>query len=350
MSGWSGSTATTDAAAQKTAVAPAPRAGLSRRARVTIVLACIVGAFIAYEIVTSFVAYTSDAYVRSDLVAVAPEVTGRIVAVHVADNQAVKRGDPLFTIDPVPFQLDVAQREAEINAAKARVAADTDETRAAQDRLDSANSALEYANATRNRIAALAGTPAVSRQQVDQANDDAQRALAAQAAAASALAETNLTRAMHVATLAGAEAAMALSRWKLSRTDVISPADGTINNLTMRAGDTAKVDEALIGIVDAHAWRIIANYKQDYLRNFRVGGTAWVWLDSAPWHFRRAHIAGIGRGISREEGAVKLLPYVAPTTDWIRLQRRFPVTIVLDEPPPGGLLFMGADARVVIFP
>ena len=45
-----------------------------------------------------------------------------------------------------------------------------------------------------------------------------------------------------------------------------------------------------------------------------------------------------------------LLPYVAPTTDWIRLQRRIPVTIVLLDPPPDGLLFSGADARAIIFP
>ena len=45
-----------------------------------------------------------------------------------------------------------------------------------------------------------------------------------------------------------------------------------------------------------------------------------------------------------------LLPYVAPTTDWIRLQRRIPVTIVLVDPPPDAKLYMGADARTVIFP
>ena len=49
-------------------------------------------------------------------------------------------------------------------------------------------------------------------------------------------------------------------------------------------------------------------------------------------------------------GQEKLLPYVAPTTDWIRLQRRIPVTILLVEPPPGHRLYMGADARTVIFP
>ena len=59
---------------------------------------------------------------------------------------------------------------------------------------------------------------------------------------------------------------------------------------------------------------------------------------------------GIAAGISRSSDPPGLLPYVPPTTDWIRLQRRFPVTLTLAEPPPDLRLFMGADARVVIFP
>jgi multidrug efflux system membrane fusion protein len=45
-----------------------------------------------------------------------------------------------------------------------------------------------------------------------------------------------------------------------------------------------------------------------------------------------------------------LLPYVAPTTDWTRLQWRILVAIVLDEVPSDGKLYMAADARTVIFP
>ena len=112
----------------------------------------------------------------------------------------------------------------------------------------------------------------------------------------------------------------------------------------------ATINVPIIGIVDADAWRIMANYKQYYIRDFKVGDTAWVWLDSAPWHFHKGRITGIARGFSRNPGVDKLLPYVAPTTDWIRLQRRIPVTIVLEDLPPGYKLYMGADARTVIFP
>jgi multidrug efflux system membrane fusion protein len=323
---------------------------MTRGKRSALVLGGLILLFIAYEVVTSFVAYTSDAYVRSDLIAVAPEVTGRIIAVHVTDNQPVKRGDPLVTVDPVPFQLVIAQRAADIEQARAQAAADQDETAAASDRLQAAQASLTFAQATRDRVAALVRTSDVSRQALDQANDDARRAEDARAAATAAVAQSSLMHAMHVAALARAEAEMALAKWRLSRTDLLSPADGTVTNLTVRVGDTADTDVPLIGLVDAHAWRIIANYKQGYIRAFRDGGTAWVWLDSAPWHVHRARIDGVARGISRQEGEIKLLPYVAPTTDWIRLQRRFPVTITLVDPAPQNTLFMGADARVVIFP
>lgn len=155
---------------------------------------------------------------------------------------------------------------------------------------------------------------------------------------------------MHDAAIDQAQAKLATAQWQLSQTQLYAPVDGTINNLTVRIGDTAQANEPLIGIVDANAFRIIANYKQSYIRQFQAGATAWVWLDSHPWHVYRARIEGIARGISRTRTQDSLLPYVAPTTDWIRLQRRFPVTLTLVDRPSDNLLFMGADARVAIFP
>jgi multidrug efflux system membrane fusion protein len=105
----------------------------------------------------------------------------------------------------------------------------------------------------------------------------------------------------------------------------------------------------LIGLVDAHAWRIFANYKESVIRHMQVGHTAWVWLDAYPWHIHRARIQGIARGISRQQTERKMLPYVEPTTDWIRLERRFPVTLVLQDLDPEVVLHMGSDARTVIF-
>lgn len=308
----------------------------------------VVAVLLAYEGITSIVAYTSDAYVRSDLVSVAPQVSGLIVAVQVRDNQTVRRGDPLLTIDPEPFKLAVDERQAALREANAQVAADAEAVRVAQAKLDAASAAATLARVTRDRVDALGAEGDTSRQRLDQAAAELGRAQADVTAAQDAVAQAAQISLMHQASVARGTAELATAVWRLNQTTITAPADGTINNLGVRIGDTAIADVPLIGIVNAHAWRVIANYRQSYIRGFHIGQTAWVWLDSAPWQFHRARIDGIARGISREPGGNTLLPYVAPTTDWIRLQRRFPVTLILTDPPD--TLYMGADARAVILP
>ena len=57
---------------------------------------------------------TENAYVKANIVAVSADVSGRVVNVSVNDNQSVSSGDLLFRIDPVPFQIAVAEAEAEL--------------------------------------------------------------------------------------------------------------------------------------------------------------------------------------------------------------------------------------------
>ncbi len=306
--------------------------------------------FILWETFTFFVAYTDDAYVRSDLVAVAPEITGPIIAVHVVDNQTVRKGDKLVSIDPVPFQLDVNTRQAQIDEAASLLKVAQEQLSTAQEALVAATSSHTYAVEQQARFAVLAAENNAPRAELDRYNDQLRRATAEMTISQVAIAKAQTSINAHQAALDVARAEMATAQWRLSRTEIVSPVNGSITNLTIRPGDTATVNIPMIGIVDADAWRIMANYKQYYVRSFEVGGEAWVWLDSAPWHFYRAKITGIARGFSRDPQMPMLLPYVAPTTDWIRLQRRIPVTIALVDPPPDAKLYMGADARTVIFP
>jgi membrane fusion protein, multidrug efflux system len=340
------------APAPPVATASAPTSPLvrSRLRRVITVCGTLLVLFVGWEVFTYFIAYTDDAYVRSDLVAVAPEITGPIIGVHVVDNQTVKKGDKLLSIDPLPFQLDVNQRQAQIDESAALLKVSQEEFSTAKAALDSATSAHTYAAQEQARFKDLAASSYAPRAELDKWNDELRRTDADMTIAQIAIAKAQTNIAAQQAALDLAKADMATAQWRLSKTEIPSPTDGAITNLTVRVGDMGTKDIPLIGIVDAHAWRIMANYKQYYVRSFKIGGEAWVWLDSAPWHFHRAKITGIARGFSRDQTPPMLLPYVAPTTDWIRLQRRIPVTIVLEGEPPDGLLFMGADARTVIFP
>jgi membrane fusion protein, multidrug efflux system len=332
------------------AAPPAQSRAASRLRRLVTVVGTILVLFALWEVLTYYVAYTDDAYVRSDLIGVAPEVTGPIIALHVVDNQAIKKGDKIYKIDPVPFQLEINTRQAQIEEQSALVKVAQEELATAKAALESATSAHTYAREQQARYAVLAASNDAPRAELDRANNELRRTTAEKTIAEIAIAKAQTSINVHKAALDVAVADKATAEWKLDKTDVNAPADGWINNLTVRIGDTATVSIPNIGIVDAHAWRIIANYKEYYIRPFEIGETAWVWLDSAPWKLHKARITGIARGFSRDPQAPMLLPYVAPTTDWIRLQRRIPVTIVLDEPPPGGKLYMGADARTVVFP
>src|SRR5207244_1323157 len=61
---------------------------------------------------------TDDAYVGAQKVLITPDVSGKIVSVAVKEGQQVSTGDVMFQIDPVPFQLALAQARAKLEDAK----------------------------------------------------------------------------------------------------------------------------------------------------------------------------------------------------------------------------------------
>jgi membrane fusion protein, multidrug efflux system len=318
------------------------------RRRVLLVLSAIVLALTMYWASGYFFAYTDDAYVTSDFVNVAPYVSGRIVSVNIVDNQAVTKGMVLAEIDPTPFQLALNEKQAKKTEAEAQLAVDHDIIAATQAQRDDAAAKERLASDNVRRATPITAAGFYSRQGLDTLTAQEQEAKAALADAAAAIAKAQQMLTLHQAAVATISAEIAYLQWQIEQTKLLAPTDGTITNLMLRVGDQAVENAPLIGLVDARAWRIFANYKESLIRHMQVGHTAWVWLDAYPWHIHRATIQGIARGISRVQGERKMLPYVEPTTDWIRLERRFPVTLVLQDPDPEVVLHMGSDARTLI--
>jgi multidrug resistance efflux pump len=328
---------------------PGTNDAASYRRRVLLVLSGIVVALGFYWASGYFFAYTDDAYVTSDLVSIAPYISGRIVSVSVSDNQTVTKGTLLAEIDPQPFQLALAEKVAKRAEAEARLAVDHEAIKSSKAARDEAVAKEKLASDNLRRATPIAASGFLSRQALEEAATKQRDAQAALADAEDTVAQAHQTLLLHEASVATITAEIAYLQWQLDQTKLLAPTDGTITNLTLRVGDQAVANTSLIGLVDAHAWRIFANYKESVIRHMTVGHNAWIWLDTYPWHMRRARIQGIARGINRDQASGSLLPYVAPTTDWIRLERRFPVTLVLDEISPDVVLHMGADARTLIF-
>lgn len=337
------------AAQDEVALDPKAVSAARYRRRVLGVLTGLVLALGLYWGSSYVFAYTDDAYVTSDLVAVAPQITGRIIVVPITDNQTVAKGTLLAEIDPTPFQLELAKQQAKRAEAEAQLAVDHDLVKSAKAARDAAAARERLASDNLQRAQPIANAGFLSRQALDTATADAQEASAALANAETAVNKERQMEALHDATVKAITAEIAYLQWQLDQTKVLAPTDGTTTNLTLRVGDQAVANQPLVGLVDAHAWRVLANYKESVIRHMQVGHAAWVWLDSYPWHVHRAVIQGIARGISRRKTPNTLLPYVEPTTDWVRLERRFPVTLLLQNPNEDVILHMGSDARTVLF-
>jgi multidrug efflux system membrane fusion protein len=295
------------------------------------------------------VAYTDDAYAESDVVQVTPEVAGPIEAVHVRDNQWIKRGSILFTIDPRPFKLKLQQAIAKEEQARAQLPVDKATIESLHAQKKAADEAARLAAINLGRVTPLTREGFASKQTYDNTLTAQQQSVAQQHNAEATLKKEKQTLQLHQLAVATAHAARLYAEWRLSRTDVRAPVDGQITNLTLARGDYVSPGRPALAIVDANAWRVIANYKEYYLRHLPPGRQVWVWLDSNPWHLYRARVQGIAHAISRDRRASTLVPYVSPTVDWIRLNRRIPVRLQLIDPPPPQNLFMGADARVLAF-
>jgi membrane fusion protein, multidrug efflux system len=330
-----------DAVAQTTSL----RAGVYRRFwSACLVLALALAAYFGEG---ALVGYTGDAYIRSDLIRTAPEVSGPIAAVHVRDNEHVDAQALLVTIDPTPFALAVALKKDAVASSEAKVVVRQEAEAEQAARIQTAVAVLDLAESEFERINRLVQSGDAAQEALDrvrEARKSAQGALAlARAAAIVGQRETDLAK----LEARSANAALAVAEYELSRTSVRAGSAGYVNNLDLRPGRFAQAGEPFIGIVDDTQWRVIANFKEDVAASVPLGHPVWIWLDTQPWRLWSGRVQGVARGIARNEVPSQLLPYVAPTTDWIRLRRRLPVTITLDEPLPRDALYMGADARVL---
>jgi membrane fusion protein, multidrug efflux system len=302
-----------------------------------------------YFVPDLFVAYTEDAYVRSDFVEVAPEVAGIVDHVEVVNDQKVTVGTPLATIDRRPFDLAVELSQRRVDQASSAAQVKQDEAHVLTTELDAAKAAVTLAQQDFDRSATLVKDQTVSQEIMDRATDERQKALDAVAGAEARIRVNAGAAATALADVDVAKAQLALAQYNLSRTGIVAPVSGYVTNLSLRPGAYARAGEPIIGLVDDSQWRVVANFKEYVASRLQPGMRAWICLDSHPWRFFSARVVGVGRGISRDQDQGRLLPYVAPTTDWIRLARRMQVTLVLD-PKPDVPLFMGADARVLLLP
>ena len=110
---------------------------------------------------------TEDAYVKADSVTVSPKVGGYVEEVLVADNQLVKKGDPLVRLDNRQYQAitdkaaaNVANLQAGLEQVEAQIAEQQAQLTQAQAQLQVAQLAADHAANEWNRYKPLVRTGA----------------------------------------------------------------------------------------------------------------------------------------------------------------------------------------------
>ncbi len=356
-----------------------------------VVAAVVAAAWFGHRALTKGKQDTDDAQVEADVVPLAARVGGVVKTARVHDNQIVKAGDVLFELDPADLDVEVARTEAELEAAKAQAsAADAQVAIVEQSStggLSSAKAALSGAGASvRGASDSIrAADAAVARAKADFANTDAELKRAQTLIAKDAITRRDLEHAeqMHAVSKAALDAAsaqlgvareqqgmaqarvaeaqgrvtqstpvdqqiaaaqaagklaaarvkaaeVALSRAKLNRSyaTVIAPANGMISKLGAHAGQAVGAGQSLLMLVPTETY-VVANFKESQVSGMKPGDVVDVELDAYSGTFH-----GIVDTISPATGSrFSLIPPDNATGNFVKVVQRVPVKITWTKVP-----------------
>ena len=319
-----------------------------------IVLAAIVALYLYSIIADRMTPYTSQATVQAFIVRMAPEVSGRVQDVSVADNQRVKAGDVLFRIDAQPYEIALKQADARLAGVGQTIGANTAAVATAQERLVEAEAKREHVVEQSNRTLELVKKGVYSEARKDLVVKEIDVAEASVGEAAS-----ELERARQELGPQGNEnpqfrealAAVEQAKLNLVRTTVVAPSDGVITNLQLADGEFVDVGHAALTFIDtADAW-VNANFRENSLEHVKTGTPAELVLDTLPGRIFDAKVGSIGWGVS--QGSIDPetgLPKINEPMGLVRTPQRFTVKIEpnREDYVPGSVRY-GSQANVIVY-
>ncbi len=355
----------TDETMTDTAIPPR-RIRLSRRparkyatlSAAAVVLVGAVGGGLHWWSVGRFMIDTDNAYVRADVVTVAPLVSGRLVAVVVADNQRVAAGQVLARIDDRDYRARLQDAEAAVAAAQADIAAQqarianldaqTNQQRSVIARgaaaIDGSAADARKADLEYRRQRMLVRQDIASAQTMEGAEAAAGRSRADLAAARASLsaeqerlpvlaterqaARSDLDKAQ--ATLRRAQAALTLAKLQLERTVICAATAGIVGQRSLRVGQYVEPGTPLLAIVPDAVF-IVANYKETQVDGVRPGQPVRIAVDA----FGGGRLDGRVDSFAPASGAqFALLPPDNATGNFTKIVQRMPVRIRFDPGQP----------------
>ncbi|WP_144731698.1 HlyD family efflux transporter periplasmic adaptor subunit [Extensimonas perlucida] len=329
----------------------AARAANPTRRKALLALAVVVlvagAAWGAYEwLIASHNENTDNAYVQGNVIQITPQTGGTVTAILADDTDYVQAGAPLVRLDPADARVALAHAEAALaqTVRQVRTLYVNDAALQEQVRLREADATRARTDVTRTsdilqRRQKLAGNGAVSQEELHQAQAQHDAARAALAAAEAAIAAAREQLASNQALTQGvplerhpnvlAAAAKLREAYLAERRTVLpAPVAGYVARRSVQLGQRVAAGTPLMSVVPAEQMWVDANFKENQLRNLRLGQPATLTADlyggKVEYHGR---VAGLGMGTG---SAFALLPAQNATGNWIKVVQRVPVRIALD--------------------
>jgi membrane fusion protein (multidrug efflux system) len=302
---------------------------------------------------------TADAYVMVHYAAIAPRISGRIGAVPVDDNDVVKSGQVLATLDPRDNETAVAAADAtvardrsqldEISASVSRQPSIIEEQQAA---VASARARLAFAQADARRYGNLATTGAGTMREHQQADSVLQQGQAsldsAEASLDAARRQLDVLKAQRSAAEAvvkADEAQLEQARLNLSYTQIRAPIDGMVGERSVQVGNYVGPGTTLMTVVPLDQVYIEANYREVDLLHVRSGQPVTIHVDAYD-----VDLNGKVDSVPPASGAA--FAPIAPnnaTGNFTKIVQRLPVKIVVTPGQPlAKLLRVGLSVETTI--
>jgi membrane fusion protein (multidrug efflux system) len=302
---------------------------------------------------------TADAYVMAHYATIAPRISGQVATVSVDDNDFVRTGQVLATLDPGDNETALAAAEAtlardrshldEISATVSRQPSIIEEQQAA---VASARAKLDFAQADARRYGNLATTGAGTMREHQEADSVLQQGQAsldsAEASLEGARRQLDVFKAQRSASEAAVRADAALlkqAKLNLSYTQIRAPIDGMVGERSVQAGNYVAPGTTLMTVVPLDRVYIEANYLEVELRHVRSGQQVSIHLDAYD-----IDLKGIVDSVPPASGAA--FAPIAPnnaTGNFTKIVQRLPVKIVVTPGQPlAKLLRVGLSVETTI--
>jgi len=315
---------------------------------------------------------TDNAQLDAMITPVRSIVAGYVTDIRFEDNQQVKKGQLLMTIDDKDYKAKVAQAEAALESAKAQLeiaksgatSADLNATasvlnsQAAKENISTAQARLTKADKELARIEKMLKDGASTQQQFESAKAEAETARAqyemlrkqyeassSQAVGAQTQAQGQKSQIAYAAAMVKQrEAELQLAQTQLDNTQITAPFDGIISKKSVEIGQYLQPGVPVCSAVDYKNLYVSANFKETQIENMRVGQEVHVSVDAFP----HAKIKGQLESFGGATGAkFSLLPPDNSTGNFVKITQRVPVRIRITEYPQDmvGLLLPGLSVE-----